>query len=311
VTEFALTGVETLTLRRYGRCVEPIAPPDVLRKAVLMAAVLDDIDVVPADDGVVMTGAHDLFLAWSDLSWGVAGCDPCSAEGRRILVRWLTTARRWADLPVELAMSHLRPVALPRGHALHPGDSWVRRTVPGDVLDVGLGLVGLDPARPDELQIAPRGLLELTGVDLDASWHGADDYLERMGAMAAHRLRRDPEAPLRPMGDCDALTLLGSFAFRRALAEADGVGMRGVAVPMRRRGWTDPDHVASAFARAAASATDDEARGLSDAVLVTVDGVYTSIGGLLPSDFTLREAKDRRPAQQDRTFDRPVRYRSM
>jgi hypothetical protein len=287
-----------------------LTDPQALRRAVLMAAVLDDVDVRPADDGVVMTGGHDLFLAWSDLAHGVAGHDPCSADGRLVLVRWLRTARAWADLPHDLALSHLRPVGLPREHCLHPGATWVRQAVDGDVLDLGLGLVGLDPARPDDVEIAPRGLLELAGVDLDAAWPLAADYLERMGAMAAHRLARDPEAPLRPMGDCDALTLLGSRTFRRALAGADGVGMRGVAVPMRRRGWTDPDHVASAFARAAASATDDAARGLPDAVLVTEDGVHTSIGGLLPGDFTLREARDRRPARRDEGLERPVRFRS-
>jgi hypothetical protein len=299
----------TVTLRRYRRLVL-LPDPEALRRAVLMAAVLDDVDVRPADDGVVMTGRHDLFLAWSDLAQGVAGQDPCSPEGRRTLVHWLRTARAWADLPPEVALAHLRPVGLPRDHVLHPGPSWVRQRVDGDVLDLGLGVVGLAPERPDDLDVAPRGLLELAGVDLIPAWQNACDYLERMGAMAAHRLIRDPEAPLRPMGDCDALTLLGSRTFRSALADADGVGMRGVAVPMRRRGWTDPDHVASAFARAAASATDDADRGLSDAVLVTAEGVHTSIGGLLPGDFTLREARDRRPARRDEGLERPVRFRS-
>jgi hypothetical protein len=274
-----------------------------------MVSVLDDIDVRPADDGVVMDGGHDLFLAWADLAQAVAGLDPVSEEGRTALARWLRAARTLADLHPDELVGRLRPLALTPDHRLHPGAVWARTEVPGGLLHLGFALAGLDPSDPDLLTVAPRGLLEATGLDLLAAWAEQIGYLERMGHVAALRLMRDPEAPLRPMGDCDVLTLLGSRTLRAQLADADGVGMRGVAVPMRSRGWTDPDHVDSAFARAAAAATDDDQRGLQGAVLVTRDGIYSSIDGAIASDFTLREVKQGRRRRADDAL-RPVRYRS-
>ena len=53
----------------------------------------------------------------------------------------------------------------------------------------------------------------------------------------ADRLRRDPTAVLRPLGDADVLTLLASQEFRGALV--DGQGMRSAAIPSRNRGWLD------------------------------------------------------------------------
>jgi hypothetical protein len=97
--------------------------------------------------------------------------------------------------------------------------------------------------------------------------------LERTGRLAAERLLRDGSAPLRPFGDLDVLTLLGSTAFRAALCEADPVGWRTAAVPMRTRGWLDLGRIDPAFAAAAALATEPDERGFDRAVLVTPEEI--------------------------------------
>lgn len=283
---------------------------DSLRQAVLMAAVLDDIDVSPAEHGVVLDGMPPLALTWEQLDQAVAPRDPVSPDGRARLVGWLTMVRWVADLPHDHVVERLRPVGLPPTHTLHPGDAWVRERVPGDLLDLGFGLTAIDPDDPDAVLVVPPGILEAVGVDPAPLWTAMQEYLERMGEVAALRLERDPETPLRPMGDADVVTLLGSRALRSALAQADGVGMRGVAAPMRTRGWTDPDHVDSAFALAAVAATVDAEQGLPCAALVTDDGVYRSIGGFVPSDFVLREAKAPGRGKHHKPGLRAVRYRS-
>jgi len=91
--------------------------------------------------------------------------------------------------------------------------------------------------------------------------------------MAAERMERTPNAPLRPMGDCDVVTLLGSMTFRAAIVTDVADGMRTVAVPMRSRGWLDLSRVDPAFSAAAARLTAPEERGFSRPLLVTREEV--------------------------------------
>ena len=91
--------------------------------------------------------------------------------------------------------------------------------------------------------------------------------------MAAERMERNPNAPLRPMGDCDVVTLLGSMTLRAAIVEEVADGMRTVAVPMRSRGWLDLSRVDPAFSAAAARLTAPEERGFSRPLLVTREEV--------------------------------------
>ena len=95
---------------------------------------------------------------------------------------------------------------------------------------------------------------------------------------------------LRPIGDCDVVTLLASRTFRTALCAQDGTGMRAAAVPMRRRGWLDLSRIDPAFTVAAAAATDELARGFSRPLLVTVDEVTLSMVGGRPAEIVLRDA---------------------
>ena len=92
-----------------------------------------------------------------------------------------------------------------------------------------------------------------------------------MATLAADRLRRDPTAVLRPLGDADVLTLLASQEFRGALV--DGQGMRSAAIPSRNRGWLDLGRLDPAFAVSAAELTEPDDRGFSRPVLITLDEV--------------------------------------
>jgi hypothetical protein len=92
-----------------------------------------------------------------------------------------------------------------------------------------------------------------------------------MGKMAAERLEHNPQ--LRPMGDCDVVTLLGSRTLRQAIVAGLRDPMRTVAVPMRTRGWLDLNRIDPAFSAAAARLTPMEERGFDRPLLVTREEV--------------------------------------
>jgi hypothetical protein len=257
-----------------------------LRRGALAVSVLHDVDLEPAPLGVVLSGEPTVWISWGEcrLAFGVE--HPESDTGRHRLARWLR-ARRWAaDAgPVELA-DLLRPVGLPYDHALHPGRAWIRQRVLGNALHLGLGAAGLDPADPDGVVLLPPPALELAGVDADAAWLEATTYLEDMGRLAADRLTRDPKGHLRPIGDCDAVTLLGARSLRAHLADRQG-GLGVAVVPMRRRGWTDLGLIDPAFGPAAAAATEPFERGFPRPLLVTADEVTIVPAGGSPAKLAL------------------------
>ena len=258
-----------------------------LRRLALAVSVLDDIDIVPLDDGVLLTGATPVEVSWLELRRALAGADPEDELGRARVRCWLQGRRLAADLHPDHLREVARPVGLPVDHPLHPGLDWVRQRVLGDTLDLGLGFVGVGPD-PDEVVVVPEGALAAAGIDPAPWWPVARDYLERMGAVAAQRLGAAPA--LRPIGDCDVVTLLGSRTFRAALAAQDGTGMRAAAVPMRRRGWLDLTRIDPAFTAAAAAATAPEERGFSRPLLVTLDEVTLAPEGGRPAEIVLRDA---------------------
>ncbi len=244
----------------------------------LAVSVLDNVDFVPGESTVTLQGDHaDLALTWDEIALALGDSDPDSDIARRRLRMWVKLRiglSRLAD-PEALA----RPVGLPTEHPLHPGRAWVRASVPGEALDLGLGLLGL-LGDPDQVVVAPPALLLAAGVDADPWWPAQARELERTGRLAAERLLRDGNSPLRPFGDLDVLTLLCSTAFRAALCDADPVGWRTAAVPMRTRGWLDLGRIDPAFAAAAALATDADERGFDRAVLVTPEEVVmVGVGG--------------------------------
>jgi hypothetical protein len=263
------------------------APDSVeLRRLALAVSVLDDVDIVPTDDGVLLTGDAVVEVSWLELRRALAGADPESDLGRARVSGWLRGRRIAADTHPDHLRGLARPVGLPVDHPLHPGLDWVRHRVLGDVLDLGFGFVGVGDD-PDEVVVVPQGALDAAGIDPLPWWPVARDYLERMGAVAAQRLA--DTSLLRPIGDCDVVTLLGSRALREALCALDGTGMRAAAVPMRRRGWLDLTRIDPAFTTAAAAATAPDERGFSRPLLLTADEVTMAPDGGRPAEIVLRD----------------------
>lgn len=272
-----------------------------LRRGVLAVSVLHDVDVEPGLDGVRLPGTPLVEVSWTACRRALAGHDPETDAGRTRLAQWLL-ARRWAaDAGSARLTAALRPVGLPVDHLLHPGLGWVCERVLGDALDLGLGAVGLDRADPDRVVLVPTDVLDACGTDAGAAWVLAAAELERLGALAVDRLRRDGSGVLRPLGDADVLTLLGSRALRIALA-AEAGGMAAVVAPMRRRGWTRLGLVDPAFGPAAAAATDAVDRGFVRPLLLTADEVALVPAGGRPQELALRD-----PAVH--TWERDVLYR--
>lgn len=241
-----------------------------LRLAVLAVSVLHDVDVTPTEGGVGLPGGPVVLVTWDECRHALFGRDASSPAGRDALARWLL-ARRWAADAAGTLRERLRPVGLPVNHLLHPGLDWVCERLLGGELDLGLGAVGLDPDDPDAVVLLPPAALQDAGIAPEVVWPAARGYLEAMGALAADRLGRDAKGQLRPVGDCDAVTLLGARTLRTAMAGASGLA--AAVVPMRRRGWTRLALIDPAFGPAAAAATDPADRGFLRPLLITADEV--------------------------------------
>lgn len=243
-----------------------------LRHALFAVTVAHGVDLVPGDDGVVLPGSPDVLVTWEHCRAALGQLPATHPVAADVLARWLRLRRWVADTPDLLLADAARVVGLPVDHALHPGLAWVVERVHGDALDLGLGLRGLDPADREKVVLVPPSIWTAAESDPLRWWRGAVAQLEEMGALAVARWERDPAAPLRPMGDADAVTLLGSRVLRTALAAAQG-GMAAVAVPMRRRGWLSLSLLDPAFAPAAAAATEPAERGFMRPLLITAEEV--------------------------------------
>ncbi len=273
-----------------------------LRRGTLAVSVLHDVDLEPNKQGVRLTGRTTVFVPWNECRRALGRLDPESDEGRGKLAAWLQ-ARRWAqDLPVTELRDRLRPVGLPLDHVLHPGPGWAQVRVLGDSLDLGLGAVGLDERHPDRVVVLPPTALAARRLDPATVWPAARAYLERMGGLAADGLHRRGDQRLRPVGDCDVLTLLGSRRLRATLADPEQ-GLCAVVAPMRTRGWARLAMVDPAFAPAAWEVTEPVDRGFPRPVLVTRDEVVLAQAGGHPLELVLRDPV------LGRAWDRDVLYR--
>jgi hypothetical protein len=271
-----------------------------LRRLALAVSVLDDVDLVPLDDGVQLSGDNPVEVSWTELRRALSGAD-LESELARLRVRAYLTGRRIAaDRSIDELRERARPVGLPVDHPMHPGLGWVVHRVLGKAIDLGFGFVDVTDD-PDEVVVIPSGALDAAGIDPLPWWPVARDYLERMGTVAAERL--GPGTTLRPIGDCDVVSLLGSRSLRSALCRQDPTGMRAAAVPMRRRGWLDLSRIDPAFTVAAAAATAEADRGFSRPLLLTADEVTLAPRGGKPAEIVLRDKGVASPRL------RPVLYR--
>jgi hypothetical protein len=246
---------------------------------VLAASVILDLDVDLGAAGVVLRGRPEIRVTWPECRTAVADAEPNSETGRTRLAHWLQLRRWLADHRPDQLAARARPFGVPAASPVHPGARWVRGRVLGGTLELGIGFIGLDPDAPDLVQPVAPEVLERAGIDAGHWWPNVAVYLERMGDAAADRLRRDPTAPLRPMGDCDVVTLLGSRALRAAIAQSAAGGMQSVAIPTRDRGWIDLSRIDPAFAATAAQLTRAEDRGFERPLLVTRDEVLLGRDG--------------------------------
>jgi hypothetical protein len=284
-------------MARTGRPAKRLLP---LRRCALAACVLFDVDLIPADDGVLLPGTPVVFVSWDECRLALRGARSQTPRARRLLAGWLRMRRMLADRPTLELAERVRPLALPVEHALHPGPDWPRTRVLGGCLDVGVALVGIDPRRPDDVVPLPHALAVAAGLPDDAWWPDAVGYLERMGAMAVSRHVREPRVPIRPMGDCDVITLLASRTFRAAIVAGDG--MRAMAAPMRSRGWLDLMRIDPAFVAAAAMATEPEQRAFVRPLLVTAEEVALALEGGDPAQIVLRDPAAAEPVRPPMYF---------
>jgi hypothetical protein len=273
-----------------------------LRRCVLAVTVLHDIDIVPTDDGITLTDVARTTVTFAQIAEALNGADPASASAQARLVRWLELRLAVAERSLDELAETIRPVALPVGHELHPGRGWVRQSVLGGCLDLGIGFVGLLSGQREVVAVTPQSVLDAAGIDPSRWWRGATEYLENMGALATSRWRRDPKSPLRPMGDCDVITLLASAVLRGALC-ADAGGLRAMAAPVRNRGWLELSRIDPAFALTAAALSDDESRGFERPILLTVDEVAMVPEGGRPAEIVLRD-----PVSDQQRWLRDVLY---
>jgi hypothetical protein len=227
----------------------------------LAVAVLYDVDLLPQDSGLLLTGSCDVQVEWPVLARVV------EVARRRVvseraqmdeLARWLI-ARRALAAGAELAAR-----GIPVQHTDHPGLGWIREVIPGDALSLGFGY------GPHNLAL-PAGVLEHTGRDVAAAWSRARLELEGLGVLAASRDQRRRQAAILPLGGADVVTLLGSQSLRRELAAGEGDGLAALIVPLRTRGWRAHSISDPAYGPALAAAMPPEERGFERPLLVTAE----------------------------------------
>ncbi|NAZ87537.1 hypothetical protein [Kineococcus indalonis] len=273
-----------------------------LRRCVLAASVLDDLDVDPDDDAVHLPGCAP--LAWSEVaraagalpappgvdpsgvdpSGSAAGTDPAgrvvAGDGPGAAARWRVRQLLLAHREVHRCAARRVALAVPRGAQRHPGGGWAATAVLGGALDLGPGVVVAARDGRERVVPVPTASARATGGP-EGLTAALLEHLETMGSLAAQRLQRDDGARgggvLRPVGGCDVPTLLAAASLRGYLVagpgrEAGSV-LRAVAVPDRTRGWFDLARVDPAFVVAAWAVTDLADRGARRPLLVTREEV--------------------------------------
>ena len=261
-----------------------------LRRCALAVSVLYDIDLVPGDDGITLPAAG--LVTWAAVARAISSVDANSPQARERLGEWIWVREQVAGWPVDVLAAAARVVGMPVDDDLHPGPGWVREHVPGGALDLGLGMLGLDPANPEAVVPVPESVLLDAGLHGDLWWPAARQRLEAMGDLAAQRRQRDDRAPLRPMGDADVVTLLGTRALRTRLAVEQPDGLATAVVPLRTRGWAPATRVDPAFGPAAAAIAEAADRGFRRPLLVTAEELAMVLDSGTATAQVLRDSAD-------------------
>ncbi len=243
--------------------------PTALRRLALAVAVLYDVDLLPQDGGVLLTGPHEVRVSWATLSHVLEQADqagqpragePSERTRLDMLACWLIARRALAgDDPQLVALG------IPADHESHPGAAWVRKVIPGGALCLGFGY-------GPEHRPLPPGVLEHAGIDAAKAWQRVRAELERLGTLAAERDRRQSQRAITPLGSADVVTLLGSASLRRELV-AEGNGMIALIVPLRTRGWRAAYISDPAYGPALAAAMPERERGFDRPLLVTAEEI--------------------------------------
>lgn len=252
------------------------------RRCVLAVGVLEDLDLLPTDAGVLLPGDPEVLVPWRHITLALGGHDPVSAVGRHRVSVTLRLSRLRAEATGTARLRHAaRPLALPPDHPLHPGPDWVRERLLGNALDLGIGV--LDPGGRPDLAVPLPPWLAVGRL----WWPQLREHAERMGELTRRRLLRDGRHELRPIGGCDVLTLLASRSLRGQLADADGTGLHAVAAPRRLYGWTEVRRIDPAYLRAVWALTPEPERGVDRPLLVTREEVTLPASGGNPAALAL------------------------
>ncbi|MGF1647675.1 MAG: hypothetical protein ACFCVF_12255 [Kineosporiaceae bacterium] len=261
-----------------------------LRRAVLAAAVIDDLPVTvdptagdaPDAPAVTVTDASSgavSRLTWEDVAVTVGPwrAEPAHPVARgRVAALVVAAGLIAADGPPALARAvraHVEVAGSPRSC----GAGWSLDGLGDGPLAVGWGLVTPSTGHLTwPLPTAPTLATAVRAGEPDLA--GATREIDRLGTALAERLDRDHregrDLVLRPMGPADVPTLLLSRTLRHWLAGHDGTGLGTVAVPTRHRGWTDLRRIDPPYVAAAHAATDAVDAACPVPLLVTLDGVW-------------------------------------
>jgi hypothetical protein len=259
-----------------------------MRRLALSVAVLYDMDLMPAEEGLVLTAPTETLVEGAlvrDVVESAAKRGETESGQRAALADWLS-ARAAVGGSRDTGVLHA--LGLPVRHCVNPGGEWARELVPGGALTLGFGW---GPAhRP-----LPAGVLTHAGVDGGAAWSQARSQLEHIGELAAVRDRRHIQGALVPISGADVVTLLGAASLRRELVAGEGDGLVALIVPLRTRGWRATAISDPAYGPALAAAMSPEERGFERPLLVTAEEISEVRPGGDPSR-AIRGDRERRYA---------------
>lgn len=234
---------------------------------------LDGMGAEPSPAGVLLPGGP--LVDWEDVAQALGDDDPIAPAPRvrlTLLLRLRGLVHALGPGAGTAILQAARPLALPPGHALHPGPRWIREPVPGGLLDLGLGVSGLLPGQDSVIPVPPS-VVAACGVTAEDAWAGLLPLVERLGGFALDRLEGPAHEPsaVTGVGGCDALTLLALAPVRQGLQADHRPGP--FSAPSRDRVWVGAAAADHAYVRAVWILTAPAHRGLLEPMTVGSSGI--------------------------------------